>query len=82
MGVVPKSEECQLSTLRDKDGGTHTFDPGATDRFKVALEDVGGGVSGSITKLRIWHDDTGSFAGWMPEKVRVQFFVRFKSKLF
>ncbi|XP_075255415.1 lipoxygenase homology domain-containing protein 1-like isoform X2 [Convolutriloba macropyga] len=71
MGVVPKSEECQLSTLRDKDGGTHTFDPGATDRFKVALEDVGGGVSGSITKLRIWHDDTGYFAGWMPEKIEM-----------
>ena len=44
---------------------TYEFAAGAIDRFKVSLDDVG-----KVSKLRVWHDNTGKFPGWCLEKVK------------
>ena len=69
-GDKGKSEECHLTS--EKVGAlekTHTFNMGAVDRFKATLLDVG-----TISKLRIWHDNSGFFPGWLLEKACCIFF--------
>ncbi|XP_063722696.1 lipoxygenase homology domain-containing protein 1-like isoform X2 [Symsagittifera roscoffensis] len=75
-GDKGKSEECHLTS--EKVGAlekTHTFNMGAVDRFKATLLDVG-----TISKLRIWHDNSGFFPGWLLEKVELVSVIKPKDK--
>lgn len=40
------------------------FKQGATDEFKISMIDIG-----IPYKIRIWHNNSGSFSGWFLEKV-------------
>lgn len=40
------------------------FKQGATDEFKINMIDIG-----IPYKIRIWHNNSGSFSGWFLEKV-------------
>ncbi|XP_078580092.1 lipoxygenase homology domain-containing protein 1-like isoform X2 [Branchiostoma floridae x Branchiostoma japonicum] len=46
---------------------TDNFEAGQEDNFKVEIEDVG-----KPYKMRIGHDDSGSFAGWHLDKVEME----------
>ncbi|XP_078666046.1 lipoxygenase homology domain-containing protein 1-like isoform X1 [Branchiostoma floridae x Branchiostoma belcheri] len=46
---------------------TDNFEAGQEDKFKVEIKDVG-----KPYKIRIGHDDSGSFAGWHLDKVEME----------
>lgn len=46
----------------------NTFERGQTDTFRFNTNDVG-----KPYKIRVWHDNSGTFAGWHLDKVSTRF---------
>lgn len=60
-GEYRKSDEVPLDNRGDN------FESGQVDRFKVEMAEVG-----KLYKIRVGHDNSGSFAGWHLDKVSVE----------
>ena len=58
-----KTDEIKLDNKGDN------FEAGQMDGFKVEMDEIG-----KPYKIRIGHDNTGNFAGWHLDKVRVHIF--------
>ena len=58
-----KLELCESCAVEQKGD---LFDSGATDRFEVAISDLG-----QLQKMRIMTDDSGMFSSWFLERIEV-----------
>ena len=59
-----KDGEYKKSDLITLDNKGDNFEGGEVDRFKVEMDDIG-----KPYKLRVGHDNSGSFAGWHLDRV-------------
>nr|KAI8760088.1 lipoxygenase homology domain-containing protein 1-like [Biomphalaria glabrata] len=60
-GDKGKSDEIKLDNKGDN------FEQGQTDTFRFTTPNLG-----ALYKVRVWHDNTGSFAGWHLNKIELQ----------
>lgn len=52
--------------LRNYTTGLQRFKPGSSDLFQIPAEDFG-----ELTKIRLWHDDSGKSPGWFVDEVSI-----------
>lgn len=70
-----KNGESVKSDVIPLDNKGDSFEVGQVDKFKVEMIDIG-----KPYKIRIGHDDSKSYAGWMLDKVKLHAFARFAEK--
>ena len=65
-----KDGECRRSDEVRLDNKGDNFENGQEDQFKIEMAEIG-----KPYKIRISHDNSGSFAGWHLDRVRLTFLV-------